>query len=152
MAASLLGDTPTGQVDNIDKMMEKGLINDPADLAEEMLSPDVQTFLALQSSPKRVIQMAVGQMLSGGEYVSPEPQDNLALAAETANKMYQHARTQKCPRREDAAAHNRWNRSARPAPRSDDVRSARWRNAATVRSPDVKGLPCLLNQLPSQLK
>lgn len=97
MAASLLGDTPTGQVDNIDKMMEKGLINDPADLAEEMLSPDVQTFLALQSSPKRVIQMAVGEMLSGGDYVSPEPQDNLALALETANKMYQHARTQKCP-------------------------------------------------------
>lgn len=97
MAASLLGDTPSGQVEQIDKMMERGMINDPADLADEMLSPDTQAFLALESSPKRVIQMAVGQMLSGGEYVPPEPQDNLALALETANKMYQHARTQKCP-------------------------------------------------------
>ncbi len=97
MAASIMGDTPSGQIDLIDKLKNMGLPVDTETLVAEVLSPDAQSYLRLNSSPKRIIQRTVGLMLTKGIYYPPEPQDNLALALDTAQLMYNEARLLDAP-------------------------------------------------------
>jgi len=97
MPASLLGDTPGAQVDKADKLKQLGIVDDPAEWLAEQASPDEAAMLRRKSAPMRIIERTVGGMLSGGPYVPPEPQDNLALALDTANLMYEEAREMGCP-------------------------------------------------------
>ena len=88
MPTAILGETPAAQIDNIDRFMNMGLIEDPEDMLDQIDSPDVKAFLRGKTSPKRWIKKVVSSMLSGGDYVSPEPEMNLALALEVAQEMY----------------------------------------------------------------
>ena len=92
MPASLLGDTPAAQLDKADKLKSMGVIDDPSEWLAELASPDEAAMLRRKSSPKVIIEMTIGRMLSGGHYMPPEPQDNLALALDISNQMYQEAR------------------------------------------------------------
>lgn len=88
MPTSLLGETPQAQIDNIDRFLNMGLIEDPDDMLDQVDSPDVKAFLRGKTSPKRWIKKVVSSMLAGGPYMSPEPEMNLALALEVAQEMY----------------------------------------------------------------
>jgi hypothetical protein len=88
MATSLLGDTPSGQIDMIERLSKGGLIQSPDDLLREIESPDVKRYLYKVTAPKRVIERIIEYMLNGGEYVSPEPAMNLQLAASEAQLYY----------------------------------------------------------------
>ncbi len=97
MATALLGETPPAQIENIDRFTKMGILGDPYDLLDQIDAPDIRAFLKRKNSSRRIIEKTVGRMLSGKGYMPPEPQDNLALAMEIANEMYQEARLNDCP-------------------------------------------------------
>lgn len=88
MPTSLLGDTPSGQIDMLERLIKGGLITSPEDMLREMESPDMQRYLYKVTSPKRVIERVLESMLAGGSYISPEPIMNLELAASEAQLTY----------------------------------------------------------------
>jgi hypothetical protein len=91
MPTSILGDTPAGQVDELERLQQKGIIDGPEDLADQILDPDVKAVLNRRAAPQRVIEKMVENMLDGGEYQPPEPFMNLKLAMMTAQAMYLEA-------------------------------------------------------------
>ncbi len=91
MPTSILGDTPAGQVDELERLQQKGIIDGPEDLADQILDPDVKAVLNRRAAPQRVIEKMVESMLEGGEYQPPEPFMNLKLAMMTAQAMYLEA-------------------------------------------------------------
>jgi hypothetical protein len=91
MPTSILGDTPAGQVDELERLQQKGIIDGPEDLADQILDPDVKAVLNRRAAPQRVIEKMVENMLEGGEYQPPEPFMNLKLAMMTAQAMYLEA-------------------------------------------------------------
>lgn len=84
MPTSLLGDTPSGQIDMLERLIKGGLITSPDDMLREIESPDMQRYLYKVTSPKRVIERVLESMLAGGDYISPEPSWNLEMCAQEA--------------------------------------------------------------------
>jgi hypothetical protein len=91
MPTSILGDTPSGQIDELERLQQKGIIGGPEDLADQILDPDVKAVLNRKAAPKRLIERMVQSMLEGGEYQPPEPFMDLQLAMMTAQAMYLEA-------------------------------------------------------------
>lgn len=90
MATSVLGDTPSGQIDMLEKLQDKGL-GGPEDYADQILDPDVKAYLNRIAAPKRLVEKLVEAMLEGGDYQPPESFMNLQLAMMTAQAMYLEA-------------------------------------------------------------
>lgn len=91
MPTSILGDTPSGQIDELERLQQKGIIGGPEDLADQVLDPDVRAVLNRKAAPKRLVEKMVQEMLEGGEYQPPEPFMDLQLAMMTAQSMYLEA-------------------------------------------------------------
>lgn len=91
MPTSILGDTPSGQIDELERLTSKGIIGGPEDMADQVLDPDVRAILNRAAAPKRVVEKMVEAMLEGGEYQPPEPFMDLQLAMMTAQAMYLEA-------------------------------------------------------------
>lgn len=90
MATSVLGDTPSAQIDMLETLTQKGL-GSPEDYADQILDPDVRAYLNRKAAPTRVVQKFVEAMLEGGPYQPPEPFMNLESAMLTAQEMYLEA-------------------------------------------------------------
>jgi hypothetical protein len=97
MPASMLGDTPAGQIEMVDMLAKRGYIENKSDLLEEIATPDVAAYLKRHTSPKRLIEKIIGSMLQGGEYIPPASELNLALCLDTAQLMYLEAQLDGCP-------------------------------------------------------
>lgn len=97
MATALLGETPPAQIDNLERFVKMGVLDNPADMLDQIDAPDLKAYLKRATASKRIIEKTVGRMLAGKGYLPPEPQDNLALALDVANGMYQEARLNDCP-------------------------------------------------------
>lgn len=91
MPTSILGDTPSGQIDELERLVNKGIIGGPEDLADQILDPDVRAVLNRAAAPKRVVEKIVESMLEGGAYQPPEPFMDLQLAMMTSQSMYLEA-------------------------------------------------------------
>lgn len=91
MPTSILGETPSGQIDELERLQQKGIIGGPEDLADQILDPDVKAVLNRKAAPKRIVEKMVQSMLEGGEYQPPEPFMDLQLAMMTAQAMYLEA-------------------------------------------------------------
>lgn len=91
MPTSILGDTPSGQIDELERLTSKGIIGGPEDMADQILDPDVKAILNRAAAPKRVVEKIVESMLEGGEYQPPEPFMDFQLAMMTAQAMYLEA-------------------------------------------------------------
>lgn len=91
MATSVLGDTPSGQMDELERLTQKGIIGGPEDMADQVLDPDIKAILNRAAAPKRVVEKIVESMLEGGEYHPPEPFMDFQLAMMTAQAMYLEA-------------------------------------------------------------
>jgi len=92
MSSSLLGDTPAGQIDQIERMMKMGLISDPTEMLEHVTDADVAAYIKRVTAPRRLVERMVGTMLEKGIYMSPEPHMNLALTLSIAQEMYLEAK------------------------------------------------------------
>jgi hypothetical protein len=122
MPSSILGDTPAGQIDMLEKLIKGGLISSPDDMMREMEAPDIQRYLYKVTAPKRVIEKIIEYMLGGGDYVSPEPAMNLEMAASEAQLYYHQGLLEGRPRaalanvRKFSLAATQMAKAAAPAP------------------------------------
>ncbi len=90
--ASVLGDTPSGQIDMGERMAKSGLVSNPTDILELMNHPDVQAYVRKKTASKRLCERQIASMLRGGPQQTPEPEMNLAEAMEIAQAAYIEAR------------------------------------------------------------
>ena len=88
---SVLGDTPSGQLDELERLEQKGIIAGPEDMADQVLDPDVKAILNRVAAPKRWVEGLIEDMLTGGAYQPPDPAMNLELAFLTTQLMYAEA-------------------------------------------------------------
>ncbi len=90
MATSALGDTPSAQIDMLEKLQDKGM-GSPEDYADQILDPVIYAYLNRIAAPTRVVEIIVEAMREGEAYQPPEPLMDLQLAMMTAQAMYLEA-------------------------------------------------------------
>lgn len=84
---SALPDTPAAKMQTITEMMQNGLI-DPDTGAELLDFPDLDKFTKYKNSPIRLIKKSIEKMLTEGEFIPPEPYDNLDMCLQNALLYY----------------------------------------------------------------
>jgi len=92
LPTAFLGETTQAQLDNAERMAKSGLIPDPSELLEQVTAPDIAAYVKRVTSPKKWIESTISHMLQGGEFVSPEPEMNLAMCLDLAQSMYSQMR------------------------------------------------------------
>ena len=92
MPTSFLGETPAAQIETAERLAKSGLISEPSEILEQSSNPDVAAYVKSVTSPKHWIEQTVGAMMAGKPFISPEPEMNLALALDIANRMYSQMR------------------------------------------------------------
>jgi hypothetical protein len=91
LPTSVLGDTPSGQLEELARLQKEGIISGPEDMADQILDPDVKAVLNRVAAPKRLVEKLVSDMLEGGDYHTPEPFMDLQNAMLIAQSMYLEA-------------------------------------------------------------
>jgi len=76
-------------IDSVEKMRDLGVIQ-PSQIPELFKMPDLDTFTAFQSAPRRLIDKKLENMLDGGVYWNPEPYYDLDYALTAALQQYNH--------------------------------------------------------------
>lgn len=97
MPVGYLDGTPAEQVNQAERLMKMGLVQSPDDALEHVNDPDIKAMVRRNLSPKQLIEQQVQDMLDGGPQTAPDPQQNLAMAADTAQLMYNEAKKLKYP-------------------------------------------------------
>lgn len=93
---SLLPTTPAGRIQWAQDMIKSGAI--PAeDVLDIVDFPDTEQYAKRRNAPRRLIERNVSHILTTGEYVTPEPFDNHALAMRIVNEAYHEARLDGVP-------------------------------------------------------
>lgn len=92
MPTSILGDTPAGQIDGIERLINKGIIQGPEDMADQIEDADLKSYLNRLAAPKRIVEKQIERMLEGGEYEAPESFFDLEKASMWGQAMYIEAR------------------------------------------------------------
>ncbi len=91
MPVSYLTGTPQEQINQAESLVAKGLVATPEEALEQVDAPDIKAMVRRNISPRKLIEKQVQGMLDGGPQVAPNPQQNLALAADLAQLMYNQA-------------------------------------------------------------
>lgn len=97
---SVIGDSPSGQLDEAARLIKMGLIQQPEEVLEESTHPDIQALVRRKTASKRLVEKMVQTMLDGGPEFSPEPHMNLSLTLGIAQEMYIEAKLQGAKERE----------------------------------------------------
>lgn len=92
--ASLLGDTPSGEIDQGERLIKSGLVQNPSDVMEFMTHPDAQAYVRRKNASRRLVELQVSLMLTGGEQQAPEPEMNLPEAMQVAQERYLEGKLQ----------------------------------------------------------
>jgi hypothetical protein len=83
----LLPTQPAGRLAKVQELIQAGWIE--KDKALELLDfPDLKAWESLETANNNLVEKNLGAMLRTGKYLPPEPQMNLELAAQAANKHY----------------------------------------------------------------
>jgi len=94
--ASALPDSTAGRNQTVQDWLSAGLIN--VQEAKQLLEfPDLDAFQSLDLAPYHVILDAIESIVEDGEYVFPEPTDDLDLALKLATLSYSKFRLRKAP-------------------------------------------------------
>lgn len=96
MPASSLPDTTAGRLQTVQDWYQAGFITQLE--AKSLLDfPDLEAFKSLDLAPKELILESIETMIEDGEYVIPEPSDNLDLIIKLGTLSYQKFRLRKAP-------------------------------------------------------
>lgn len=90
--ASVLGDTPSGQIDMGERLAKSGLVSNRNDILGFMSHPDIQAYVRRTTASRRLCEKQLVSMLRGGPQQSPEPEMDLMDALETSQGMYIEAK------------------------------------------------------------
>jgi len=84
---SFLRSTPAGKLQDVQELLQAGLIDRSAALA--MLDfPDLQSFVTLETSSYQTSQMIIESILEEGKFIAPEPFMDLTSALKMAQNAY----------------------------------------------------------------
>jgi hypothetical protein len=87
-SSSFLGDSPAGQIDMAERLIQSRIMQNPDDILEQMDHPDMAAFVRRKLGPRKLVERMVSSMLRDGPQEAPDPAMNLALAVDTAQLMY----------------------------------------------------------------
>jgi hypothetical protein len=94
--ASLLPTTPAGRLQKIQELIQSGMIS-PEEGRELLDFPDFEAYATLESADKDLTKKVVGQIVEGGEYNPPEPEQQLDYCAKYAQQQYLEGLISKLP-------------------------------------------------------
>ena len=93
---SMLADTPSGKLADIQEYLQSGFIDQR--YALKLLDfPDLEAYTRLANASIDDIEKQISYMLEEGEYFPPEPYQDLALGIKTMQSAYLWAKTQNAP-------------------------------------------------------
>ena len=93
---NLLPHTPSGKLDIIDKMIQRGMID--ADEGQALMEfPDIEKFRSLKTAALDDIDATISDMLVNGQYEPPLPYQNLQLGIQRVVSSLLRARLDKAP-------------------------------------------------------
>lgn len=87
---SSLPDSIPDLIDSVSQMLQLGVIQ-PSQVPDLFNMPDIDASTALQSSPRKLIDKRIEEMLDTGKYTNPEPYHDLDYAAVSAMQHYNFA-------------------------------------------------------------
>lgn len=94
--ASLLPTQPAGRLQRAIELVEAGFL--PKEMALSVLDfPDVDASVSLQTAAYDDVRMVIASMMKTGEYIPPEPYQNLQLTLSISQSAYLKAKTQNAP-------------------------------------------------------
>lgn len=85
-----------GQIDLISQFAQSGML-DPEALLDLISSPDIELLSKRQNVTRRITERAMQAIAEDQEYMAPEPELNLALAARVAVEIYLQSRLDGAP-------------------------------------------------------
>ena len=92
----LLPTTPAGRLAKVQELIQAGWVS--KEKALELLDfPDLEAFQSLETANANLVSKNIGEMLSKGKYMPPEPQMDLSMAISTALKHYLKGRADELP-------------------------------------------------------
>lgn len=87
LPVSSLPTDPAGKIDTVERWVQNGWV-DKDSAAELLQMPDLEAYVAIQGAPRKFIEMSIEDMLNDGEYIAPEPYDNIDFAMSKALQYY----------------------------------------------------------------
>lgn len=87
LPVSSLPTDPVGKIDTVERWVQNGWV-DKDSAAELLQMPDLEAYTALKLAPRDFIDISIEEMLDTGNYIAPEPYDNLDYALSTALQNY----------------------------------------------------------------
>ncbi len=92
MPASIMPDTPDGQIARIEQLRNSGLVTDLDDQYELLDEyPDMSEFMDRQLSMRRYLTKVVGELLDGAEFEPPVPEIDTKQAMVVGTQMFMDA-------------------------------------------------------------
>jgi len=83
----LLPSAPAGRIQKVQELIQAGWLS--KEKALELLDfPDLEAFIDLETANNNLVEKNVAKMLETGDYLPPEPQMDLVVAASIAHKHY----------------------------------------------------------------
>jgi hypothetical protein len=93
---SALSQTPSGRLQDVQELIAAGFLQ--KDQAYKLLDyPDLQAFYDFELAPGEDIDFLIEKFIDDGEYVTPEPYEDLTAGISKMQKAYLLFRTQNCP-------------------------------------------------------
>lgn len=93
---SMLPSTPAGKLAWAQDMIQSQVIP-PEDVLDIVDFPDTAAYAKRRNAPRKVVERNISHMIRTGEFISPEPFDNHALALRLVNEAYHEARLDGVP-------------------------------------------------------
>lgn len=94
---SMLPHTPAGRLEQIQTLVQSGLISDPKEARRLLAFPDLEASNNLANSAHDLVEETLERILDDGLYSPPEPFMDLVDALYTAQQTYLQARVDGCP-------------------------------------------------------
>jgi hypothetical protein len=96
---SSLPDSIPDLIDSVQQMLQMGVIQ-PAQVPDLFKMPDLDSYVSLQSAPRKLIDKKIEEMMDGGKYWNPEPYHDLDYALGAALQHYSWGQLNDAPEKE----------------------------------------------------
>jgi len=93
---SALSSTPAGRLQDVQELIQAGFVN-REDAIKLLDFPDLQSYYNYETAPGEDIDMVIEKIIEDGEYMTPEPYQNLEYGIIKIQKAYLLFRSQNAP-------------------------------------------------------
>lgn len=93
---SALSSTPAGRLQDVQELIQAGFVS-KEDAMKLLDFPDLQAFYNYETAPGEDIDMVIEKIIEDGDYMTPEPYQNLEYGIQKMQKAYLLFRSQNAP-------------------------------------------------------